>query len=325
MKEIIPVFCPVHKTLLKRSEAPDRYLCSSGCSYPVIASIPRFVPANNYADSFGLQWNEYKKTQLDSFTKTTISKDRLQRILGGSFSIIRGKTLLEAGCGAGRFTEILLNEGGKVLAADLSSAVEANYENCRSFPDYFVCQADIISLPVRQDTFEIVICIGVIQHTPHPEKTIEALSSYVAPGGMLVIDHYAPGYPETPSRIIIRSLLLHLNPKNSMRFNRTLTNFLWPFHRFFGLRKNNSLIRWLRNLFLFMSPIVDYYDQYPQLDEEQLKMWAMLDTHDTLTDRFKHLRSGEEIRDQLLRCKMENIEIISAGNGIEARALKPIK
>jgi len=56
-----------------------------------------------------------------------------------------------------------------------------------------------------------------------------------------------------------------------------------------------------------------------------MKMWAMLDTHDTLTDRFKHLRSESEIRDHLEKCGMENIQINLGGNGIEARANKAIK
>ena len=36
--------------------------------YHIVNSIPRFVPSDNYAEAFGLQWNTYKKTQLDSFT-----------------------------------------------------------------------------------------------------------------------------------------------------------------------------------------------------------------------------------------------------------------
>jgi 2-polyprenyl-3-methyl-5-hydroxy-6-metoxy-1,4-benzoquinol methylase len=35
-----------------------------------------------------------------------------------------------------------------------------------------------------------VVCLGVIQHTPDPEKTIKCLFEKVKPGGVLVIDHY---------------------------------------------------------------------------------------------------------------------------------------
>ena len=40
--------------------------------------IPRFVQSENYAKAFGMQWNKFKKTQLDSFTKQPISYNRLK-------------------------------------------------------------------------------------------------------------------------------------------------------------------------------------------------------------------------------------------------------
>ena len=185
----------------------------------------------NYASSFGLQWNEYRTTQLDSFTGVPISRSRLERLMGGSPNILKGKRVLEAGCGAGRFTEIMLQSGAQVFGADISSAVEANYANCSKYPDYFVCQADILNLPVHPGSFDIVVCIGVIQHTPEPEKTMAALCSYVKPGGLLVMDHYTYGYPITLSRRLLRTFLLRMSPVFSLRFCKGLTALLWPFHR----------------------------------------------------------------------------------------------
>jgi 2-polyprenyl-3-methyl-5-hydroxy-6-metoxy-1,4-benzoquinol methylase len=93
-----------------------------------VNSIPRFAEAG-YVQSFGLQWNEYRNTQLDSFNGTSISKNRLERLLGGPLNILKGKEILEAGCGAGLFTEVMLAAGANVFAVDLSQAVEANYAN----------------------------------------------------------------------------------------------------------------------------------------------------------------------------------------------------
>jgi len=107
------------------------YSCPEGCKFPIILSIPRFFNLKNYAESFGLQWNKFRQKQLDSFTHTHISRDRLARLLGGDISIVKDKTILECCCGAGRFTEILLSEGAGVFAIDISSAVEANYETCK--------------------------------------------------------------------------------------------------------------------------------------------------------------------------------------------------
>lgn len=72
-----------------------------------------------------------------------------------------------------------------------------------------------------------------------------------------------------------------------------------------------------------MFTIVDYHDAYAELGPELLSAWAMLDTHDTLTDHYKHLRSTEEIEVALRTAGMVDIETAYAGNGVEARARKP--
>ena len=69
--------------------------------------------------------------------------------------------------------------------------------------------------------------------------------------------------------------------------------------------------------------MVDYQRSYPQLSPEMLRSWAMLDTHDTLTDHYKHLRSAKSIATTLAACGMEQIETAYAGNGVEARARRP--
>ena len=59
----------------------------------------------------------------------------------------------------------------------------------------------------------VVVCLGVVQHTPQPEETLAALAGYVKPGGLLAIDHYSRAYPATWSRRLIRSLLLRTSPE----------------------------------------------------------------------------------------------------------------
>ena len=160
----------------KEIAADSRFLvCQSGCRIPIVGGIPRFVDSEAYAAGFGRQWKMFRRTQLDSFTATTISRDRLARCLGGSLEVVRGKGVLEIGCGAGRFSELLLDAGGRLFASDLSAVVEANYENCCTAAGYFVCQADLRKLPARRHAFDFVVCLGVIQHTPCPEEAIASL------------------------------------------------------------------------------------------------------------------------------------------------------
>jgi hypothetical protein len=64
--------------------------CPVGCAVPVVRGIPRFVPSDGYAAAFGWQWTHFRRSQLDSHTGTTISRDRLTRCLGGGVDVVGG-------------------------------------------------------------------------------------------------------------------------------------------------------------------------------------------------------------------------------------------
>jgi 2-polyprenyl-3-methyl-5-hydroxy-6-metoxy-1,4-benzoquinol methylase len=316
--------CPSHGLVL--AEEGDALVCAQACRVPVVGEIPRFVRSDGYAEAFGRQWLSFPRTQLDSETGTPISRTRLERCLGAPLASLRGQSVLEAGCGAGRFTELLLGAGARLFACDLSRAVEANRENCRGWPEHFVCQADILDLPTADAAFDLVLCLGVIQHTPDPEATIRALAAKVKPGGRLVIDHYAT--PRGAARIaarftpraLVREVLIRLPPATATSVTIAITAAILPIHRV--LWRPGAAPRAARRVLRAASPVLDYYDRHPELGPARLAEWARLDTHDALTDRYKHLRDAVQIRAALESAGLSAIEVVEGGNGIEARATR---
>lgn len=113
----------------------------SGEQFPIRNFIPRFVPDDSYTASFGEQWNRYRRTQLDRFNGTTLSHDRFYSGTGWTPEDLKGKRILEVGCGAGRFTQIMLDAGAKLFSVDYSSAVEACWTNNGPHPNLFLAQA----------------------------------------------------------------------------------------------------------------------------------------------------------------------------------------
>jgi SAM-dependent methyltransferase len=304
--------------------------CSEGCRIAVVNGIPRFVDSSRYASAFGRQWKTYALTQLDSHTGVPISRDRLTRCLGGTLQAVRGRRVLEVGCGAGRFTEILLEAGASVLACDLSDAIEVNARNCGGRPGYFACQADILHLPVAPGSFDVVVALGVVQHTPSPERAIAALARAVRPGGALVLDHYTVLPRDTWyfrvlgflfPRSLLRRLLLLLPPPLDSRAAYAIARTLLPLHRAFW--RPGTAARVVRKVLKKTSPLADYYDRYPELGVERLAEWSLLDTHDAVTDRYKHFRNPPQIRASLTACGLIDIEVAYGGNGVEARARRP--
>lgn len=287
---------------------------------PVKDGIPRFVVNDNYAAAFGEQWKKYFNIQLDSYTKTSISKNRTRNCCGHDlFDNLKGKYVLEAGCGAGRFTEVLLNQGANVMSFDLSDAVDANVQNFPLNEKHQIFQGDINKIPFEENQFDVVICLGVIQHTPDSELSIASLYKYVKPGGWLVIDHYTYKLSHfTKTTELIRPFLKRLSPDKGIKATEAITNFFFPMHK--AVRK----IYPLQALLSRISPVHSYYFAYPELSDEDQYNWAKLDTHDSLTDWYKRFRTKGQIKETLQQLGGVNIFSEYSGHGVDARCQKPM-
>jgi len=174
---------------------PDQnggYVCSS-CqrSYPNARGIARFVDPDNYAQSFGFQWHKYSKTQLDS--DEVRESDRHFRIKTGLRpEDLRGKLVLDVGCGMGRFAEVATRWGARVVGIDLSAAAEMAARNLAD-REFVAFQADVFTLPFAPASFDLIYSLGVLHHTPDCEKAVKVLRKYLKPGGTLAVWLYS-GY-----------------------------------------------------------------------------------------------------------------------------------
>lgn len=304
-------------------KSDDTLVSEDGTIIPVVNGIPRFVDPSNYAADFGTQWNMFPGTQLDSRTGINISESRLARCMNGELPKVAGKRVLEAGSGAGRFTEVLLQHGAHLHSFDFSSAVEANAENNGQSDRLTLAQADIRHIPFEKASYDYVICLGVIQHTPNPEQSIECLWKMVRPGGALVIDHYRWTLrwilppPIRDSVAVYRQIILRLPPEKRFDVVRRLTDLWFPLH--WKFRDSLTTQRVLRRL----SPVIFHYPGIRLNDRQAHYEWSLLDTHDSTTDFYKHLRTPKAIEDALTRLGAVDVKVTTGGNGIEAFCRKP--
>jgi 2-polyprenyl-3-methyl-5-hydroxy-6-metoxy-1,4-benzoquinol methylase len=312
---MIPYVSPYTENPL--TEEDSALKSQAGEIFPIVNNIPRFVEKDSYANAFGLQWKTFAQTQLDSYNGTNITRERLERCLGFNLSELSGKDILEVGCGAGRFTELLLEGGGNVHSVDLSAAVDVNRENMGPRSNHTIAQANVYHLPFPKNSFDVVVCLGVVQHTPSSEKTIKALWAMVKPGGLLVIDHYKwrINYYSTLTPIY-RAFLKELKPEKSQKIVNALVDFFFPLH--WKLRKNKTL-NWLIHR---ISPLIVYFKDFPELDYQFHYEWSKLDTYDQLTDYYKHLKTPKQIEQILKHIGASAIWIHEGGNGVEARGRK---
>jgi ubiquinone/menaquinone biosynthesis C-methylase UbiE len=167
--------------------------CTAGHVFPIQDGVPRFVPSDAYTESFSYEWQQFARTQLDSQTGRHDTRDRLQASLNFPLEDLRGKTVLDAGCGMGRFAEIVQQAGGEYVGMDYSLAIDAARVNVGSLPNVHLLQADIFALPFKDNVFDLVFSLGVLHHTPDAKRAFARLPRVVKPGGKLSVTLYDAG------------------------------------------------------------------------------------------------------------------------------------
>ena len=182
--------CPLCRSSLASSD--DGLSCPAcGRSFPEVRGVLRFVAEGNYADSFGYQWQRFQRTQLDHADKHLSELD-FARETGLKPQDVKGKLVLDVGCGMGRFAEVVTRWGARVVGIDLSAAAEVAAKNL-SDREFVAFQADVFSLPFALETFDCIYSVGVLHHTPDCEKAVKVLPQYLKPGGTLAVWLYS-GY-----------------------------------------------------------------------------------------------------------------------------------
>lgn len=284
-----------------------------GTTFPITHDVPRFVPNDDYAESFGFQWNTHAKTQLDSFTSTSISHDRLFAASKWP-NDLTGQVVLEAGSGAGRFTESLVKTGATVLSFDLSTAVDANHANNGQNGNLLIMQASIYNIPVQPRSIDKVVCLGVIQHTPDPQKTFQSLADCVRPGGQLVIDVYANRWRSVLSwKYLLRPITKRMNDRKLYSLVERVTRAVFPL--------SVLLYRYFGRLGIRLLPIVHY--PWLGLPTEVAKQWAILDTFDMYSPAHDHPQSIKTIRRWYQAAGFVNVEVEYGPNGVVGRGSRP--
>jgi SAM-dependent methyltransferase len=285
-------------------------------TYSILAGVPRFVESDNYASNFGLQWNYFRNTQLDSCSGLPISRDRLMRQTGWSTRDFIGKTVLDVGCGTGRFAEVALSCGATVVAVDYSSAVDACWKNLGEHPRLNVVQADIYALPFREGSFDLVYCLGVLQHTPDVKKAFAALPPLLVEGGLLVVDSYLRSMRGLcHPRFLFRSMTKRMRPDRLFPLIRSLTPSLLTISRLVG--RVPAVGRYLRRLI----PVANYEGVYP-LTEQQLIEWATLDTFDWFSPRYDQPQTAAVLRRWFDEAGMIETEVFLADH-LTGRGRRP--
>lgn len=145
----------------------------------------------------------------------------------------------------------------------------------------------------------------------------------VKPGGKLVIDHYIwtlKWVLPTPIRDCVgfyRWFILKLPRTSRFPLVKKLVDFWFPLH--WRFRESLLMQRLLRRV----SPVIFHYPGIRLKDCQAHYEWSLLDTHDSTTDVYKHMRTLRQIEDVLKSLGAKDITVRKGDNGVEALCRKP--
>jgi len=220
------------------------------------------------------RWYHEKRTKLED-VNYFIEVPTSLGLLGN----VKGKKILDAGCGSGIYAKILAKKGAKVYGIELSKEMLACAKDyCKGYDIEFK-QGSIENLTYPDNYFDSVLCSLAIHYLKDTKKAFSEFSRVLKKGGFLVFSTANPTFEakyevkrEKGKNIL--SIANYFNPKKyywRMYQSQTdIPSYPLPFEKLFdNLYKSNLMVE------KFKEPYMKYSDKKIP---KHLKKWAEIPT-----------------------------------------------
>lgn len=236
--------------------------------------------------SFDYQWGELPEGDAmlsDPWFRENVDRILVEELLCVDRGWFRGRSVLDAGCGLGRWTLGFLRLGAVVTAVDFSShALERVEKNMRLLAPEAVAEGrlstervDLLDLPpaLAARRFDLVYSFGVLHHTGDTARALANLAPLVKADGLLFLYLYGSRSQTAATRLVLAALRAGLAPL-PFRAKRTLLRAILPardphqaFDTFSPLVNDTytheEVEGWLRGLgFADVARTIDYTELY---------------------------------------------------------------
>lgn len=189
MDHKVDLICPECQSNLAALVRHDaKFQCACGAQYEHTNGVHRLVPDDAYLKTFSFQWKKYYN--LYDSPDEIEGTERTLRKLHITPELVKGKKVLDVGCGTGRFSRTLADWGAIVVAVDLSEAIYVAQENSGTRDNIIFAYADLFKLPFPTGYFDVILAWGVLHHTPNTESAFKAVVQHLKPGGVFSVYIY---------------------------------------------------------------------------------------------------------------------------------------
>jgi SAM-dependent methyltransferase len=313
-----------------------------GCrsEYPIRNGIPRFVPDAAYARSFSFEWKRWRRTQFDTDSRND-SLTTFTASTGRRPADFAGKWVLEAGCGAGRYMDLLSRAGAQIIGIDLSQAIEVAHENLGHLPNCHFVQGDLTRPPLRAQAFDFVYSIGVLHHTPDTHAAFRGLPPLLKPGGEIAIWVYAlrrlsdtfERFPDRVNEVLAVDSNFTIPPSRQPAVRRMAKTIDWVMEASNRMQRAVTTrlpTRWLYALCYAAVPLYYLYRLpifYPLRLVTEIAMhpdpeWRVLDTFDWYSPRYQWKHTFGELEEWFREAGLTQIKVLP--RAVAVRGQRPL-
>ena len=148
---------------------------------------------------------------------------RLNYIKEQCGSSLKGKRILDIGCGGGILSESLAIEGATVVGIDLAEAglevAKLHLLESGLDIDYqFISAEELVES--EQESFDVIACLEMLEHVPDPSLVIEACSKLVKSNGRVFFSTINRNPKSYFFAIVGAEYILNLLPKGTHNYEK---------------------------------------------------------------------------------------------------------
>lgn len=172
-------------------------------SYPVEDGIPRFFISNNSNiiknDITDTIKSFYEETPFPNYDDIDDAATLILKSSKGKFAKLLNEqipfncSVLECGCGTGQLSNFLATAYRRIFGTDISInslKLAYSFKENNNLQRVNFLQMNLFNPCFKPESFDVVICNGVLHHTASPLKGIQVLSKLVKPGGYILVGLY---------------------------------------------------------------------------------------------------------------------------------------
>lgn len=128
---------------------------------------------------------EYDNDRYGSDEQKSVNEST-RRVVMNLLGDVMSKSVLDCGCGTGRFAELFIGKQARVVGMDISTNM-INIAN-NKVPSAEFVRGDVFKMPFKDGQFDIAICFQVLTHLHEYERPLLEMKRIIKDNGTIIID-----------------------------------------------------------------------------------------------------------------------------------------